>query len=258
MLKSIIRFSMKNAVALFLMVLLIIAGGVYSLKEINIEKYPNVDIPYLTVVIAYPGASPEQSMKDIGEPIEREFLNIDGVKNVYTDGVANVAYSTMEFDMSVKMDDAEQLESLSLDKIKLPETAEEPDIILSGPEPDPTIFSMGVYAGENNAEMQQFVTEKIIPRLEVIEGVSEVDVGGVEDKMVTIRLLPEELRKRGITLDDVKAAIHANNFNIPTGDVALSDEVLPVRVNKELTSLADVKNIRLFTQGLGGNRRAET
>ena len=39
------------------MVLLIIAGGVYSLKEINIEKYPNVDIPYLTVVIAYPGLS---------------------------------------------------------------------------------------------------------------------------------------------------------------------------------------------------------
>ena len=252
MMKSIIQFSMKNTVALFLMVLLIIAGGVYSLKEINIEKYPNVDIPYLTVVIAYPGASPEQSMKDIGEPIEREFLNIDGVKNVYTDGVANVAYSTMEFDMSVKMDDAEQLVRSSLDKIKLPETAEEPDIILSGPEPDPTIFSMGVYAGENNAEMQQFVTEKIIPRLEVIEGVSEVDVGGVEDKMVTIRLLPEELKKRGITLDDVKAAIHANNFNIPTGDVALSDEVLPVRVNKELTSLADVKNIRLFTQGAAG------
>ena len=85
MLKSIIRFSMKNAVALFLMVFLIVAGGVYSLKEINIEKYPNVDIPYMTVVIVYPGSSPEQAMREIGEPIEREFLNIEGVKNVYTD-----------------------------------------------------------------------------------------------------------------------------------------------------------------------------
>ena len=52
MMKSIIRFSMKNAVALFLMVFLIVACGLYSLKEINIEKYPNVDIPYMTVVIA--------------------------------------------------------------------------------------------------------------------------------------------------------------------------------------------------------------
>ena len=211
--KSIIRFSMKNTVALFLMVLLVIAGGVYSLKEINIEKYPNVDIPYMTVVIAYPGASPEQSMKDIGEPIEREFLNIDGVKNVYTDGLANVVYSTMEFDMSVKMDDAEQLVRSSIDKIKLPETAEEPEIILSGPEPDPTVLSMGIYAGENNAEVQRFVNDNIIPRLEAIEGVSKVDVGGIEDKIVTIRLLPKELKKRGITLDDVKAAIKANNLD---------------------------------------------
>ena len=71
--KSIIRFSMRNAVALFLMVLLIIAGGVYSLREMNIEKYPNVDIPYMTVVIVYPGASPEQVMREIGEPLKESF-----------------------------------------------------------------------------------------------------------------------------------------------------------------------------------------
>lgn len=247
--KSIIRFSMKNTVALFIMVLLIIVGGVYSLKDINIEKYPNVDIPYMTVVIAYPGASPEQSMKEIGEPIEKELLNIDGVKNVYTDGLANAVASTMEFDMSVNMDDAEQLVRSAIDKIKLPETAEEPEIILSGPEPDPTIYSMGIYAGENNAEVQKFVKDKIIPRLEAIEGVSKVDVGGIEDKIVTIRLLPKELKKNGITLDDVKAAINANNLTIPTGDLSLSDEVLPVRVSKELKSVEDVKNIRLFTKG---------
>jgi HAE1 family hydrophobic/amphiphilic exporter-1 len=250
MLKSIIRFSMKNTVALFLIVLLIIAGGIYSLREINIEKYPNVDIPYLTVVIAYPGASPEQSMNDIGEPIEREFLNIEGVKNIYTDGVANAIYSTLEFDMSVSMDDAESEVRATIDKVQLPETAEEPEIILSGPEPDPTIFSMGIYAEDNHAEVQKFVADKIIPRLEVIEGVSKVDIGGIEDKTVTIRLLPEELKKRGITLDDVKAAITANNLTIPTGDLTLSNEVLPVRVSKELGSLDDVKNIRLFTQGV--------
>ena len=73
-------------------------------------------------------------------------MNIEGVKNVYTDGVANVVYSTMEFDMSVSMDDAEQMVRSTIDKVQLPETSEKPEIILSGPEPDPTIFSMGIYA----------------------------------------------------------------------------------------------------------------
>ena len=248
MLKSIIRFSMKNAVALFLMVLLIVAGGVYSLKEINIEKYPNVDIPYMTVVIVYPGSSPEQGMREIGEPIDREFLNIKGVKNVYTEASANVVASTMEFDMSVSMDDAEQVVRSTIDKVQLPETAEKPEIILSGPESDPTVFSMGIYGKENHAEVQKFVEDKIIPRLEVIEGVSKVDVGGVEDETVSIRLFPDELMKRGLTLDDVKTTILANHFSIPTGDLSLSNEVFPVRVSKELGSLEDVKNIRLFTQ----------
>lgn len=240
---------MKNAVALCLMMLLIIGGGLYSLKEINIEKYPNVDIPYVTVVIPYPGASPKQVMKEIGEPVERELMNIEGVKNVYTDGVANVSYLTMEFDLSVSMDDAEQLVRSAVDKVNLPETAEDPEIIFQGPEADPTIFSLGIYSKENTEEVQKFVSDKIIPQLEVIEGVSKVEVGGVEEKTVSIRLLPEKLKEKGLTLDDVKGAITANNMTIPTGDVELSKEILPVRVSKELQSLSDVKNITLFTQG---------
>lgn len=247
--KKIIRFSMRNAVALFLVMLLIIGGGIYSLREINIEKYPNVDIPYLTVVIPYPGASPEQSIKDIGEPVEREIMNIDGVKNVYTDGVANVVYSTMEFDLSISMDDAEQLVRSAIDKLKLPEMAGDIEFFKQGPEPDPTVFSLGIFAKDNQSNLEKFVSEKIIPMLESIEGVSKVDVGGLEEKAVTIRLIPEELKKRGITLDDVKTAINANNLTIPTGNVAVSNQVLPVRVSKELKSLDDVKNIRLFTMG---------
>jgi multidrug efflux pump subunit AcrB len=247
--KKIIRFSMKNAVALFLVMLLIIGGGIYSLKEINIEKYPNVDIPYLTVMIPYPGASPEQSIKDIGEPVERELMNIDGVKNVYTDGIANVIYSTMEFDLSISMDDAEQLVRSAIDKINLPEMAEDIQFFRQGPEPDPTVFSLGIFGKVNQSNLEKFASEKMIPMLESIEGVSKVDVGGIEEKAVSIRLIPEELKKRGITLDDVKTAINANNLTIPTGDVTVSNQVLPVRVSKELKSLDDVKNIRLFTMG---------
>jgi multidrug efflux pump subunit AcrB len=249
MMKAVIRFSMKNTVALILIMLLVVGGGIYSLKEINIEKYPNVDIPYMTVVIPYPGASPEQSMKEIGEPVERELMNIEGVKNVYTDGVANVVYSTMEFDMSVSMDDAEQLVRSAIDKVNLPDTAKSPEIIKQGPEPDPTIFSVGIFASNNSTEVQKFAAEKLIPKLEVIEGVSKVEAGGIDEKRVTIRLLPEELKKKGITLDDVKAAITANNLTIPTGDVSLSSEILPVRVSKELDSLDEVKDIRLFAKG---------
>lgn len=237
---------MKNAVALILTVVLIIAGGLYSLKEFNIEKYPNVDIPFLTVVIPYPGASPEQSMNDIGENLEREFMNLDQVVNVYTDGASNALYSTLEFEMSVDMDEAEQLVRSKVEEITLPDLAEEPQYFLSGPEPDPTVFSFGLYANEQSDEIQAFVEAEIIPRIETIEGINEITVGGVEEKFVYIRLLPEELTNNGITLEDVKTAIVANNLSVPTGDIHVSDEVLPVRVNEQLESIEDVKNTQVL------------
>ncbi|WP_181884462.1 efflux RND transporter permease subunit [Neobacillus piezotolerans] len=249
--KKVIQFSMRNGVALFLMMALILAGGIFSLKEINIEKYPNVDIPYLTVVIPYPGASPEQAMKEIGEPVERELMNIEGVKNVYTDGVANAVYATMEFDMSINMDDGVQMAKDAVGKIAMPDSAKNPEYILQGPDPDPAVYTIGAYAGKDGAEVQKFVKEKLVPRLEMIEGVSKVDTGGIADKSVNIRLLPEEMNKRGITLDQVKAAIAANNMTIPTGDVKLSGQTLPVRVGKELKSLEDIKGVTLFGQGTG-------
>ncbi|RHW38967.1 efflux RND transporter permease subunit [Neobacillus notoginsengisoli] len=247
--KKVIQFSMRNGVALFLMMGLILAGGIFSLKEINVEKYPNVDIPYLTVVIPYPGASPEQVMKEIGEPVERELMNLEGVKNIYTDAAANVFYSTMEIDMAVDMKDAEQLAKAAVDKIALPDTAKKPEFILQGPEPDPTIFAIGAYAGDGHADVQKVVKERLIPRLEMIDGVSKVLTGGIDEKSVNIRLLPEEMKKRGITLDQVKTAISANHMAIPTGDIDLSGNTLPVRVSKELTSLEDVKEVTLFVPG---------
>ncbi|MGG0664601.1 efflux RND transporter permease subunit [Viridibacillus arvi] len=247
--KSIIQFSMKSALALCLVVLLIVAGGIYSLKELHIEKYPNVDIPYLTVFIPYPGASPEQSMNDIGEQMEREFIKLEGGKNVYTGGVANAAYSTIEFDMSIDMKKAEQLVRASIDKIQLPELAEEPKFELSSPDDNPIVFSMGIYAEENYEEVQNFMKKRIIPLIEVIDGVSEIEVGGVADRLVLVRLIPKQLEESGITINDVKTAISANNLSMPTGDISVSNEVLPVRINKELKSVEDVKKIKIFTQG---------
>lgn len=246
--KLLIQFSMKNALVLFLIILLIISGGIYSLKEMNMEKYPKVNIPYLTVIIPYPGASPEQSMNDIGEKMEREFLNLEGAKNVYTDGVANAAYSTIEFDMSIDMELAEQTVRTSVAKMQLPDLAEEPQFEISSPDDNPVVFSLGIYNAGNFEGVQAFVKENIIPSIEGIEGVSEVEIGGTMERYVFVRLLPEQLVMRGLTIDDVRVAIKANNLSMPMGDILVSNEVLPVRVNKELKSIDDVKQIKIFTE----------
>ncbi len=195
MIKALIRFSMKNMVALLLMILLIVGGGIYSLKQINIEKYPNVDIPYMTVVIPYPGASPDQSIKDVGEPVEKEMMNLEGVKKVYTEATANAAYVTMEFDMSIDMQEEEGVVRSAIEKVNLPEEVEDPEIILQGPDGDPTVYSIGIYVKDGVGGGDHFITNRMVPALESLNSVSEVKVDGLENKQVFVRLLPDELEK---------------------------------------------------------------
>src|SRR5690348_1713931 len=97
--KSIIRFSMNNAVAVFIMVLVLVGAGLYSVKEMKMEKYPNVDIPYLHVSVYYPDASPEQAMEDIGNPLEQELGNLKNIENVYMAAYSNGVQATVQFSM---------------------------------------------------------------------------------------------------------------------------------------------------------------
>ncbi len=245
--KRFVRLSMKNALTILLLIPLLIVGGIYSLQTLHIEKYPNVDIPYLTVVIPYQGASPEQAMNDVGEQMEREFMKLEGRKNVYTNGVANAVFSTIEFEMAMDMKEAEQLVRRSVDKLQLPNFAGEPRYELTKPGGNPIIFSMGIYATEKIDEVQTFVEDTIIPRLTVIEGISDIEISGTTEKFVFIRLLPKKMMASGITLNDVREAILANNISMPTGDISMSNEVLPVRINSGLKSIEDIKDIKLFS-----------
>jgi len=244
--KRFIRFSMKNALTMLLVIPLIIVGGIYSLKTLHMEKYPNVDMPYLTIIIPYQGASPEQAMNDIGEQMEREFLKLERRKNVYTNGVMNAVYSTIEFDMTVDMKEAEQLVRRSVDSLQLPKLAGEPQYELTRPGGNPISFTMGIYAPEKHDEVQKFVRDTVLPRLTVIEGISEIEWNGTTETSVFIRLLPQKLIAYGFTFNDVREAIVASNLSMPTGDITISNEILPVRINSALTSIEDIKNVKLF------------
>lgn len=152
--KRFIRFTMKNALTMILIIPLFIAGGIYSLKTLHMEKYPNVDIPYLTVIIPFQGASPEQAMNDIGKQMERAFLKLEGRKNVYTNGVTNAVYSTIEFDMTMDMKEAERLVRRSVDSLQLPKLAGEPQYELTRPGGNPMSFTMGIYGPEKSTKFK--------------------------------------------------------------------------------------------------------
>lgn len=82
----------------------------------------------------------------------------------------------------------------------------------------------------------------------VIEGISDLEWSGITERSVFIRLLPQKLITNGFTFNDVREAIVASNLSVPTGDITISNEILPVRINSTLTSIEDIKNVKLFSK----------
>ncbi|QGQ99370.1 efflux RND transporter permease subunit [Paenibacillus psychroresistens] len=242
--KSIIRFSMKNTVAIFILIFMLVGGGIYSIMQMKMEKYPQVDIPYLHISIYYPGASPEQVMQDIGYPLEQQLGNIDGLSNLYTAANPNVFNATLAFSMTASMEQGEKDAREAVAKFKLPDTAQPPNF--SAEKLDAEVYTIAIYGGAQEAA-QQVVEETLQPAIRSIDGIEAVNLGGIHTKKVFIRLLPNALLTHKLTLDQVNQFIQANNASFPIGDLKTTDQTLPIRMNNSLHSLEDIQNIPILT-----------
>ena len=240
-----IKFSMHNTGVIFLAMLMILAGGVYSVMNMKQENMPNVDIPYLSVVVPYPGANPRQALDDVGKPLEQALSGINNVKNLYVTSGSNYVAATLEFDMKQSMSDAEKDVTSALAGLKLPDGAQKPQISKQGPNAE-AVYSFGITANTDQASIQQYVEDHIKPVLASVPGISNVDVQGQSEKKLYIRVDPDKMKEDNLSLDKIKQALQANNISIPAGQVTLADKGLNVEVGKKINSLDDAKNLDLI------------
>lgn len=239
-----IKFSMKNAGVIFLAMLMIAAGGLYSIFSMKLEQFPNVDIPYLGAEVIYPGATPEQALEDVGKPMEQALSGIKGLKNLYVSAGTNYVSATMEFELSQSMSDAEKEVNSALGAVKLPDGARKPEIHKNGPTAAP-IYSFAITANADQATIQQYIKEHLKPNFSSIQGIDTVDVQGTAENKVFIKVDGDKLKTENLSMDKVKQALLANNLSFPAGQVTIDGKSLNVEAGRKIHSLDDLKNIDL-------------
>jgi multidrug efflux pump subunit AcrB len=240
------KFSLKNVGFIFIIMALIFGGGIYATSTMKLEQYPNVDVPYLSFNVSYPGATPSQVSEDIGKPIEDEISKIADLNNMYVISSANNANVMLEFSMSAKMDKAESDVTEALAKVKLPDTAKATGVQKQGPSSQPIYLFAVNGNGDNPDHVQSFIEDKIQPKLSTIQDVSDVTIYGTSDKQAEIKVDPDKLKAHNLTLDKVKQAIQASNLSAPTGEVTIDNKVMAVQVGKQIASLDEIKNLSIM------------
>jgi len=232
--------------------LMVLAGGYYSVKTMKMESMPNVDIPYVIVQVPYVGATPEQALNDLGKPLEAALSGVQKVKNLYIEAHSNYVLSILEFNMDQKMDEAEKDVTTAISTVDMPDGAGKPVIIKDGPAAAP-VFSFALASETaDRTKISQFMNEQIKPSLATVEGIGKINVYGEAEKQLLVELKPEIMKEKGISYDLVKQAITSHHFSFPAGQVDLNGKTLNVQADNKISSIQDLKEIPLAVPGQTG------
>ncbi|NQX69110.1 efflux RND transporter permease subunit [Paenibacillus alba] len=240
-------FSMKNITAIFIMMLLLIAGGSYFSTTLKVEMMPDTSSSRIYITAQYT-ASPKDILEQITKPIEKAVSGLDGLKNLTSSSQDNYAQIVVDLEQGKKLDDAKKdIESL-VATVRLPQGVERPKVLTAGFASSP-VYYMAVYGGNgmNQNELDKVYKDTILPGFESIKGIDHVDSVGNQDAMLTIKLDAGAINNYGLSPIQVSNLIQASLVSSPAGSVEVSGNSQMVRVKGQLNSIYKLDNLPIST-----------
>lgn len=212
-----IRWMARNHVAANLLMLVFIVGGIVLGFSVKQEVFPEVTLDKVMVSVAYPGAGPEEVEEGVILKIEENLTGVDGIKQIKAQAAEGFGTVTAElypdFDANQVLADVKT----EVDRITtFPQDAEEPVItkLLNRRE----VISVVVY-GEISERSLREQAERVRDDLLNEPQITQVDLSGVRDYEISVEVPEENLRRYGLTLDQVAARIRAASLDLPGGTI---------------------------------------
>jgi len=239
------RFSLKNVAAVLILILLVTLGGVYSAGQMKMEAMPDISFPVIVAITPYPGASPEDVDEKVTQPIEQALMGTKGAKKVQSISADSTSVVVVEFDFDADLDKIQREMEEAVSRLQLPDEAMDTTFNRFGFDTFPMMIVSLYSKDKKPEELEKWVKEEVEPALKSVAGVGRVDVKGQGPKAVVVRLKPDKLKKYNLTSQQVQQALQGNNVSIPVGDLRVDRLDMPVRVDRKITSVEDLRNMRL-------------
>ncbi len=191
------RFSVKKPLTVFVCVVLILVLGIVSFTGISTDLLPNMNLPYVIAVTAYPGASPEKVETSVSKPIESELATTNGVKDITSVSSENISMVMLEFEQDTNMDTAMIELSTAINTVsgQFDDGIGTPTLVKISPDLLPIMVGGIDKEGLSEEELSSFINENIIPELEKVDGVASVEASGLVEKSISIELDDDKIEK---------------------------------------------------------------
>ena len=236
--------SLKNSVSVIFLTIIIAFMGIVTYQSLPKDSYPEIKQPVIYVGVSYPGNSPVDMENLVTRQIEKEINAISEVDNIKSTAVQDYTTIIVEFDPKTAVEDALTKVKDAVDKAK----PELPDDLPT----DPNVFELDFsefpimninLSGEFSLEELKGYAEYLEDEIENLNEVSKVEIRGLGEKEVKIKVNPYELEARLVSYEDIANAVSAENITISGGNILDNEVRRAIRVVGEFEDPMQMEDI---------------
>ncbi|WP_328539200.1 efflux RND transporter permease subunit [Streptomyces sp. NBC_00344] len=251
------RFSLAQRALIGLISIVAVVFGAIAIPQLKQQLLPTIELPMVSVLAPYQGASPDVVEKQVVEPLEDTIKAVDGIKGVTSTASEGNAVIMAQFDYGngSKQLVADVQQAVNRARVNLPDEVD-PQVVAGSTDDIPTVV-LAVTSDKDQQALADQLDRSVVPVLQDIDGVGRVSVDGVQDLQVTVTPDDGKLAAAGLNAASLGQALQANGATLPAGSFSENGRSRTIQVGGGYTSLKQIEDLRVTGQAAPGKPAAK-
>ncbi|MEU8701745.1 efflux RND transporter permease subunit [Streptomyces sp. NPDC048680] len=247
------RFSLAQRALIGLISIVALVFGAIAIPQLKQQLLPTIELPMVSVLAPYQGASPDVVEKQVVEPLENSIKSVDGVTGITSTASEGNAVIMASFDFGdegTKQLVADIQQAVNRARVQLPDSVD-PQVVAGSTDDIPTVV-LAVTSDKDQQALADQLDRTVVPALEDIDGVGQVSVDGVRDLQISVTPDDKKLAEAGLNAASLSQALQSGGATVPAGSFSESGKSRTVQVGGAFTSLKQIEDLRVIGQGPTG------
>ncbi|MFJ7328545.1 efflux RND transporter permease subunit [Streptomyces cyaneofuscatus] len=247
------RFSLAQRALIGLISIVALVFGAIAIPQLKQQLLPTIELPMVSVLAPYPGASPDVVEKQVVEPLENSLKAVDGVEGITSTASEGNALIMATFDFGdegTKQLVADIQQAVNRARAQLPPTVD-PQVIAGSTDDIPTVV-LAVTSDKDQQALADQLDRTVVPALQDIEGVGQVTVDGVQELQVSVVPDDKKLAAAGLNAGALAQALQAGGATLPAGSFSEAGKNRTIQVGGGYTSLKQIEDLQIAPQSQAG------
>ncbi|ALR77339.1 MdtB/MuxB family multidrug efflux RND transporter permease subunit [[Enterobacter] lignolyticus] len=240
------RLFILRPVATTLMMVAILLAGIIGYRFLPVSALPEVDYPTIQVITLYPGASPDVVTSSITAPLERQFGQMSGLKQMSSQSAGGASVVTLQFQLALSLDVAEQEVQAAINAATnlLPGDLPNPPVYSKVNPADPPIMTLAVTSSAlPMTQVEDMVETRVAQKISQVSGVGLVTLAGGQRPAVRVKLNAQAIAALGLTSETIRTAITNANVNSAKGSLDGPARAITLSANDQMQSAEEYRNL---------------